>query len=82
MNMAAPLTSELTMSHVGKNNQEMLSAVIAAIWSGSWYFSSQIFRILIDLGFEYSEIFYLTAFLYTIGIIAYYFLIRLFLRNN
>lgn len=82
MNMAAPLTSELTMSHVGKNNQEMLSAVIAAIWSGSWYFSSQIFRILIDLGFEYSEIFYLTAFLYTIGIIAYYFLIKLFLRNN
>ena len=37
MNMAAPLTSELTMSYVGNKNQEMLSAIVAAIWSGSWF---------------------------------------------
>ena len=36
MNMAAPMTSELTMNYVGKNNQEILSAVMVAIWSGSW----------------------------------------------
>ena len=46
MNMAAPMTSELTMNYVGVKNQEMLSAITAAIWSGSWFFSSQIFSFL------------------------------------
>ena len=82
MNLAAPMTSELTMNYVGKNNQEMLSAIMAAIWSGSWYFSSQIFRYLIDLGFAYSEIFYLTAGLYTIGVFSYYLLILSYEKNN
>ena len=72
MNLAAPMTSQLTMNYVGKNNQEMLSAIMAAIWSGSWYFSSQIFRFLIDYGFEYSHIFYITAVLYSFGILSYY----------
>ena len=75
MNMAAPMTSELTMNYVGKKNQEMLSAIMAAIWSGSWYFSSQIFRFLIEYGFEYSHIFYITAVLYSFGILSYYILI-------
>ena len=75
MNMAAPLTSEFTMNYVGKNNQEMLSAITSAIWSGSWYFSSQIFRLLIENNFKYYQIFYLTAGLYTLGIISYYVLI-------
>ena len=78
MNMAAPLTSELTMIYVGKKNQEMLSAIVAAIWSGSWYFSSQIFKKLINNGFNYSEIFYITSLLYLIGILLYYFLIQRF----
>ena len=82
MNLAAPMTSELTMNYVGKNNQEMLSAIMAAIWSGSWYFSSQIFRYLIDLGFAYSAIFYLTAGLYTIGVFSYYLLILSYEKNN
>ena len=82
MNLAAPMTSELTMNYVGKNNQEMLSAVMSAIWSGSWYFSSQIFRYLIDLGFSYSSIFYLTAGLYSIGIFSYYLLILSYERKN
>ena len=82
MNLAAPMTSELTMNYVGKQNQEMLSAIMAAIWSGSWYFSSQIFRFLIDLGYAYSYIFYLTAGLYSIGVFSYYILILSYERKN
>ena len=82
MNLAAPMTSELTMNYVGKSNQEMLSAVMSAIWSGSWYFSSQIFRFLIDSGYTYSTIFYLTAILYTIGVFSYYLLILSYERKN
>ena len=76
MNMAAPMTSELTMNYVGKKNQEMLSAITAAIWSGSWFFSSQIFRFLKDEGLPYAYIFYITAFFYSFGIFMYYLLIR------
>tara|TARA_B100000902_G_scaffold400007_1_gene474496 strand:+ start:13686 stop:14531 length:846 start_codon:yes stop_codon:yes gene_type:complete len=82
MNMAGPLTSEITMNYVGRKNQEMLSAIIAAIWSGSWYFSSQLFKILIDNGLDYSEIFYITSIMYIIGIILYYFLIKKFNHMN
>jgi fucose permease len=81
MNMAAPMTSELTLNYVGEKNQEMLSAIMAAIWSGSWYFSSQIFRFLIDAGFEYSHIFYITAVLYSFGILSYYVLILSYERK-
>lgn len=75
MNMAAPMTSELTMNYVGKNNQEILSAVTAAIWSGSWYFSSQIFRFLKNMDLPYAYIFYITAVLYAFGVFTYYLLI-------
>jgi hypothetical protein len=76
MNMAAPMTSELTMNYVGKKNQEMLSAIMAAIWSGSWFFSSQIFRYLIAEGLPYAYVFYITAALYAFGVFMYYLLIR------
>ena len=75
MNMAAPMTSELTMNYVGKKNQEMLSAITAAIWSGSWFFSSQIFRYLTNEGLSYAYIFYITAVMYSIGVFMYYLLI-------
>ena len=75
MNMAAPMTSELTMNYVGKKNQEMLSAIMAAIWSGSWFFSSQIFRYLKAEGLPYAYIFYITAVLYGFGVFMYYFLV-------
>tara|TARA_B100000700_G_C14779851_1_gene730788 strand:- start:20 stop:892 length:873 start_codon:yes stop_codon:yes gene_type:complete len=75
MNMAAPMTSELTMNYVGKKNQEMLSAITAAIWSGSWFFSSQIFRYLTNEGFSYAYIFYITALMYSFGVFMYYLLI-------
>ena len=75
MNMAAPMTSELTMNYVGTKNQEMLSAITAAIWSGSWFFSSQIFRFLTKQGLPFAHIFYITAILYALGVVMYYVLI-------
>ena len=75
MNMAAPMTSELTMNYVGKENQEILSAITAAIWRGSWYFSSQIFRFLKSMDMPYAYIFYITAALYAFGVFTYYLLI-------
>jgi len=82
MNMAAPMTSELTMNYVGVKNQEMLSAITAAIWSGSWFFSSQIVRLLKVQGFSYAYIFYITALLYAFGVLMYYFLIKDFERRG
>jgi len=82
MNMAAPMTSELTMNYVGKQNQEILSAITAAIWSGSWYFSSQIFRFLKSMDMPYAYIFYITAALYTFGVFTYYLLINDYERNR
>ena len=82
MNMAAPMTSELTMNYVGEKNQEMLSAITAAIWSGSWFFSSQIVRFLKIQGLSYAYIFYITALLYAFGILMYYFLIKDYEKRN
>ena len=53
----------------------MLSAIMAAIWSGSWFFSSQIFRWLKSIELSYAYIFYITAVLYAFGILMYYLLI-------
>ena len=82
MNMAAPMTSELTMNYVGKKNQEMLSAITAAMWSGSWFFSSQIFRYLKSEGLPYAYIFYITAVLYSFGVFMYYLLILDYEKNS
>ena len=76
MNMAAPLTSELTMEYVGDDNHEMLSAIVSAIWSGSWFLVLKFFKILIDNSYSYSQIFYITSVLYLIGILFYYLLIK------
>lgn len=75
MNLANPLTSEMVMYYVGKKNQEMTSAVISSIWSGSWFFSSQIFRYLRSLDLSYGIIFYITSFLYICGAVLFYLLI-------
>ncbi len=82
MNMAAPMTSELTMNYVGAKNQEMLSAIVAAIWSGSWFFSSQIFRFLKAEGLPYAHIFYITAVLYAFGVFMYSLLIKDYERKK
>lgn len=75
MNMAGPMTSELVMNYVGKKNQEMVSALTAAIWSGSWFISSVIFKILRQSGIAYVYIFLITAALYALGVVWYYALI-------
>lgn len=76
MNMAAPLTSELTMYYVGKQNQEITSALISSIWAGSWFFSSLIFGILRSQNLQYGSIFYITCILYLYGIARYHNLIN------
>lgn len=75
MNMAGPMTSELIMSYVGKRNQEMVSALNSAIWSGSWYISSRVFMNLREMNMSYAYIFYITAALYAVGVLWYHLLI-------
>lgn len=76
MQLSSPITSELTMKYVGEKNQELISAVNSSIWSASWFISAKIFQYLRDLSFEYYKIFFLTAVMYTVGIILYYFIIK------
>jgi MFS family permease len=75
MNMAAPVTSELVINYVGKKNEEIISALTASIWSGSWFLSAIIFRILREGGMHYANVFLITAALYSVGVVWYYFLI-------
>lgn len=75
MNMAGPMTSELVMNYVGKRNQEIMSALTSAIWSGSWFISSRIFKSLRETGYAYVNVFLITALLYGLGVVWYYFLI-------
>jgi hypothetical protein len=82
MNVAGPMTSELTMYYVGKRNREMVSALNAAIWSGSWFISSQLFGLLRSRGFHYVEIFLITALFYIVGVLWYYYLIEDFYRRR
>lgn len=82
MNMAGPMTSYLVMSYVGKRNHEMVSALNTAIWSGSWYVSSQIFRCLRQSDIRYASIFFITASIYVVGMIGYYLLIVDFHRRE
>ena len=82
MNMAGPMTSELVMNYVGKKNQELVSAIISSIWSGSWFLSAKAFQIFRKAGLPYWEIFLMTAIFYTIGVLLYYFLIKDYYRRD
>ena len=82
MNVAGPMTSELTLYFVGKKNQELISALNASIWSGSWFFSSRIFAILREKEVAYVNIFLLTAFMYVLGLLWYNYLINLYTKKN
>lgn len=75
MNVAGPMTSDIVMKYVGEKNREMMSALTAAVWSGSWFISSIIFQILREFGLRYVYVFLITAVLYSIGVIMYYLLI-------
>ncbi len=76
MHMAHPASNELMMNYVGKNNQELISALSSSLWSASWFISAKIFEWLRLLDFQYFEIFLITALLYLIGVILYAFLIK------
>ncbi len=75
MNMAGPMTSDIVMKYVGDKNREMVSALTAAIWSGSWFISSIIFQVLRKSGMQYVYVFLITSGLYFIGVFLYYLLI-------
>ncbi len=82
MNLAGPMSAEMSMYYVGKRNQELVSAINSSIWSGSWFFSSQIFRYLREMDIPYGYIIYLTSAFYIIGVIAYHLLIVDFRRKE
>lgn len=75
MNMAGPMTTELVLNYVGKNNREITSALTSAIWSGSWVISGLLVNILFRFGYQFVNIFLITAALYAVGVIMYYVLI-------
>jgi MFS family permease len=82
MNMAAPVSSELVMQYVGPKNQEIISALTASIWSGSWFFSALIFSVLRKNGFAYANVFLITAGIYAIAVLWYHFLIKAHLAKE
>ncbi len=82
MNAAGPMTSELTMYYVGERNQEMISALNASIWSGSWFVSMQLFAWLRQMEYRYVTIFLITVVLYAFGVGWYAYLIFLYKREN
>ncbi len=82
MNAAGPMTSELTMYYVGERNQEMISALNASIWSGSWFVSMQLFAWLRQLDYRYVTIFLITVVLYVFGVAWYAYLIYLYRRES
>lgn len=75
MNMAGPMTSELVLNYVGRNNREITSALTSAIWSGSWVVSGFMVTILFAYDFSFGNIFLITSVLYAFGIVLYYLLI-------
>ena len=82
MNIAVPVTSDVTMKFVGFRNREIVSALTAAIWSGSGFFSSKIFKVLRTHDIQYAYIFMITAGLYVFGIAWYYYLIVLYEKGE
>jgi hypothetical protein len=82
MNVAGPMTTEIVMNYVGRKNQEMVSALISAIWSGSFFLSGLIVTILLAHEVSYVNIFLITAALYAVGVVWYYFLILDYTRKE
>ncbi|MEM1214644.1 MAG: MFS transporter [Bacteroidota bacterium] len=80
MSAASPMASELVMYLVGERNQEIMAALNASIWSGSWFVSTWLFSILRQADWAYSSIFMFTVVLYVIGVSWYAYLIRVYER--
>lgn len=71
MNIAQPLTTEVIMTYVGKENHEIAASLMALIWNGSFVFSAHIFGILRNNGVSFSEVFGITIIMYLVAIIWY-----------
>ncbi|MBK9283355.1 MAG: MFS transporter [Sphingobacteriaceae bacterium] len=82
MNMAGPMTTEVVLKYVGPKNREITSALTSAIWSGSWVLSGIMVTLLFKTGFQFVSIFLMTAVLYAVGVILYYFLILDFIKRK
>jgi predicted MFS family arabinose efflux permease len=82
MNMAGPMTSELTLNYVGEKNREIISAINAAIWSGCWFASAKIFAVLREASVKYSNIIFITVGFYIIGVAWYYALIKVYEKKQ
>lgn len=82
MNMAWPVISEFTMNYVGKENQEITSSMRSAVWTGSWFISSLIFKNLRSGEVSYSNIFLITSGIYIVGVIYLYCLVNSHQKNK
>ncbi len=82
MNLANPLTSEMSMYYVGKRNQEIVSAINSSVWSGSWFISAQFFSWARSWDLAYAYIFYITAAFYSCAVVVYFFLILEFRKRE
>ncbi len=82
MNAAGPMTSELILYFVGRGNQEIIGALNASIWSGSWFLSTRIFSWLRQMEFRYVTIFLITVAFYIVGVAWYAILIRKYERRT
>ena len=82
MSAARPMTTELVMYYVGKRNQEIMSAMSATLWSGSWFISMQMFAWMRQMEFQYVTIFLITAVLYIFGVSWYASLIASYKRRT
>jgi hypothetical protein len=76
MNVAGPMTSELTLNYVGPKNRVLVSALNASIWSGSWFVSAQIFSALRESGVSYANIIFITVAFYSVAVLWYHRLIQ------
>lgn len=82
MQVASPAITEMTMYYVGEQNQEIMGALNASIWSGAWFFSSIIFGVLRAWEVAYVTIFMITVVMYFVATIIYYFLIKDYERSQ
>lgn len=82
MNMAGPMTTEVVLNYVGKNNREITSALTSAIWSGSWVISGFMVKVMFGRGFEFVNIFLITSALYAFGVLTYYLLILDYIKRE
>lgn len=75
MNLAGPMTSDFVMEFVGKKHHEMVSALNAGIWSGSWFISGILFKSMRDAQLPYMDVLLITAAFYTFGVLWYAYLL-------